>query len=60
MNFILTEMPCAIKQPFQRGTKYFMGFTEIFGLGGPNILKCLVRGGQNLGGDKMFRDRTCY
>ena len=30
--------------------KYFMAFTEIFGLGGPNILKYLVRGDKILGG----------
>ena len=36
---ICANIPNGWDQSLQRGTKYFMVFTEVFGLGGPNIIK---------------------
>ena len=52
----MCNIPKGWDQSFQWGTEYFMGFTEIFGLGGPNILN-IWSGGTKSGGDKMFRDK---
>ena len=53
-HVLLNNIPNGWDQSFQRGTKYFMAFTEIFGLGGPNILKYLVRGDKICGGQNVL------